>query len=363
MIDHSVQVDVSGMDITMDFEVTPDAKLQLIFDSSVGDVLKGTGNGDLRMKIDKVGNVFFYGEYTIEEGDYLFTLQNVINKRFEINSGSNIRWDGSPYNALIEMEAIYKLKASMYDLVAQTLDAGSSSEYQKRVPIDLKMLLSDRLLKPAIKFEIKTPSLNNSNQIIIDEYITSEEELNRQVLSLLVLNKFYAPEFSRTNASTAKSGSNMALVTTTEMLSNQLSNWLSQISNDVDIGISYRPGDEITSDEIEVALSTQLFNNRVTLNSNVGYGDYQTEEVSKIIGDFDVEVKLNKKGTIRAKAYTRSNNDVFSYDTSPTTQGVGVSFHEEFNTIGELLHKYWGKLTGKNKKEEEAQKERQEGAL
>jgi len=105
------------------------------------------------------------------------------------------------------------------------------------------------------------------------------------------------------------------VVTTTEMLSNQLSHWFSQISNDVDIGVSYRPGDEITSDEFEVALSTQMFNNWVTLNSNVGYGNYQTEDMSKIIGDFDVEVKINRKGTIRAKAYTHTNNDI--YETSP----------------------------------------------
>ncbi len=349
-------VDVSGMDITMDLDITPAAKMQVIFDSSVGDVLKGSGNGDLRIRIDKVGNVFFYGDYTIEDGDYMFTLQNVINKRFVINSGSTIRWDGSPYNALIDMEATYKLKASMYDLVAPTIDPGSSSEYQKRVPINVNLLLSERLLKPAIKFEIKTPSLNNSNQNIIDEYITSEEELNRQVLSLLVLNRFYAPEYSKTGESTAKTSSNMAVVTTTEMLSNQLSHWLSQISNDVDIGISYRPGDEITSDEIEVALSTQMFNNRVTLNSNVGYGNYQTEDMSKIIGDFDIEVKLNKKGTIRAKAYTHSNNDII-YDTSPTTQGVGISFNEEFNTFGELLQRYWDKLTGKKKREEKKEEE------
>ena len=354
-------VDVSGMDITMDFEATPAAKLQLIFDSKVGDVLKGTGNGDLRIKIDKAGNVFFYGQYTIEEGDYMFTLQNVINKRFVINSGSKIRWDGSPYNALIDMKATYKLKASMYDLVAATLDPGSSSGYQKRVPIDLNMLLSDRLLEPSIRFEIKTPSVSNSNQNLIDEYITTEEELNRQVLSLLVLNKFYAPELSRSGESTAKAGSNMAVVTTTEMLSNQLSHWLSQISNDMDIGVSYRPGDEITNDEFELALSKQIFNNWVTLNSNVGYGNYQTENVSSIIGDFDVEVKLNKKGSIRAKAYTHSNNDVF-YDTSPTTQGIGISFHEEFNTIGELLNRYWDKLTGKNKKKR-VQKDKQEAAL
>ncbi|NPA37594.1 MAG: hypothetical protein GXO47_12190 [Chlorobi bacterium] len=357
------KVDVSGMDITMDLEITPAAKIQMIFDSKVGDVMKGTGNGDIRIKIDKTGNVYFYGEYVIEQGDYMFTLQNVINKRFEINSGSTIRWDGSPYNALIDLTATYKLKASMYELVAPTLDPASASEFQKRVPINVNLILTDRLLKPNIRFEIKTPSVSNTNQNIIDEYITSEEELNRQVLSLLILNRFYAPEYARVSESTAKAGSNAAVVTTTEMLSNQLSHWLSQISNDVDIGVSYRPGDEITSDEFEVALSTQMFNNWVTLNSNVGYGNYETEDMSKIIGDFDIEVKLNRKGTIRAKAYTHTNNDI--YETSPTTQGVGISFNEEFNTFGELMRRYWDKLTGKKRREKKKSKKtnKQEGVL
>ncbi len=348
-------VDVSGMDITMDLEFTPDAKIQVIFDSKVGDILKGTGRGNLRIKIDKTGSVFFYGEYAIEEGDYMFTLQNLINKRFVIDHGSTIRWDGSPYNALIDLTATYKLKASMYDLVAPTLDASQSSEFQKRVPINVKLILTDRLMQPNIKFEIKTPSLNNSNQNIIDEYITTEEELNRQVLSLLVLNRFYTPEGGQ---STGKAGTNAAVVTTTEMLSNQLSNWLSQISNDVDIGFSYRPGDEITSNEVELALSTKMFNNWVTVSSNVGYGNYQTEDVSNIIGDFDIEVKLNKKGTIRAKAYTHSNNDIY-YETSPTTQGVGISFNEEFNTFRELMQRYWDKLTGKKKKEAKKKKKQE----
>jgi len=345
-------VDVAGMDITMDFEFTPEANIQVIFDSKVGDILKGSGNGDLRIKIDKTGSVFFYGEYTIEEGDYMFTLQNLLNKRFVIDNGSTIRWDGSPYNALIDLTATYKLKASMYDLVAPTLDPSASSEFQKRVPINVKLLLTGRLLKPNIRFEIKTPSLNNSNQNIIDEYITTEEELNRQVLSLLVLNRFYTPEGGQ---STAQAGTNAAVVTTTEMLSNQLSHWLSQISNDVDIGVSYRPGDEVTSNEVELALSTKMFNNWVTVSSNVGYGNYQAEDVSNIIGDFDIEVKLNKKGTIRAKAYTHSNNDIY-YETSPTTQGVGISFNEEFNTFRELMKRYWDKLTGKKKKEEKRKK-------
>ncbi|TAJ15538.1 translocation/assembly module TamB [Marinilabiliaceae bacterium JC017] len=351
--DNQYKIDLSGMDITMDLDVNPAAKIQVIFDSKIGDILKGTGNGNMQIRIDKQGRITFYGDYTIEEGDYMFTLRNVLNKRFVINKGSMVKWDGDPYDALIDLNATYKLKASLYELMAPTLSGDNNSDYYRRIPINCNLLLSDRLLKPIIKFDIETPSLQQGSQDIIDGYITSEEELNRQVISLLVLNKFYAPENLRAGESSSGKVSNQAaLVTTTEVLSNQLSHWLSQISNDIDIGVAYRPGDEISNEEVEVALSTQMFNNRVTINGNVGYGKYQAE-TSKLIGDFDLDVKLNNTGTIRAKAYTHSNNDII-YETSPTTQGVGLSFKEEFNTFGELLRKYWGILTGK--KEEDRSK-------
>ena len=267
-----------------------------------------------------------------------------------INRGSSIHWDGNPYDAIIDLNATYNLKTSLLDLTGDFSEE-AQREYGRRIPVHCNMLLTDRLTRPNVKFEIKTPSTQDNNQNIIDSYINTEEETNRQVLSLLVLNKFYTQETSTANSGVT-SGNNAALVTTTEMLSNQLSHWLSQISRDVDIGVSYRPASELSDDEVEVALSTQMFNNRVVVNGNVGYGRDQTRP-SNLIGDFDVEVKLNNSGSIRAKAYTRTNNDlVYSTNTSPTTQGVGVSFKEEFDTLEELMHKYWLKISGKNKDKE-----------
>jgi hypothetical protein len=343
-------VDLSGIEVNMDVEVTPQAKIQIVFDPKTGDILKGSGQGDIQIKIDKNTNITIYGDYAFDEGDYLFSLQNVINKRFFINRGSRVKWDGDPYNALINITATYRLRASMYDLVGASMtSADRNADLQKRVPINCNLILTDRLLKPSIRFEIETPSNQDNNQNLIKEYIRTQEELNRQVLSLLVLNRFYSPESQKSSdLSSNRIGNNAALVTTTEVLSNQLSHWLSQINKDVDIGVSYRPGDEITSQEIEVALSTQILNERVTLNGNVGYGDYQTS-ASNLIGDFDLDVKLNRIGNLRAHAYTRTNNDVI-YETSPTTQGVGVSFREEFDSWGELLKKYWAWVRGDERK-------------
>ena len=114
--------------------------------------------------------------------------------------------------------------------------------------------------------------------------------------------------------------------TVSEALSNQLSNWLSQWSNAFDIGLNYRPGDpaaEISSNEVELAVSTQLFNDRVSINGNVDMGT-QTSS-SPIAGDFNIDVKIVPSGKVRLKAFARSNNDVlYGTSQSPYTTGAGV---------------------------------------
>lgn len=346
-------VDLTGLELEMNIEATPDAEVQIIFDERIGDILKSTGNGNLQIRIDRQGNLRFFGDYTIQQGEYLFSLQNLINKQFVINQGGTVEWQGDPYNAEIDITAVYKLRASLSDLLDPVTSTGSSAEQnelQRRVQIHTNLMLSGPLQQPNIRFGIEMPTLDESREALVLDYISSEEELNRQVLSLLVLNRFYTPEHMRMNDQSSQRGENAALVTTTEMLSAQVSRWMSSISNDFDFGVAYRPGDNITSEEFEMAVSTQFFNNRVTVNGNVGVGKYQTN-TSKMVGDFDLDVKLNPSGTLRARAYTRSNEDLI-YETSPTTQGIGLSFREEFDHIGQLIKKYWRALAGKKEDEE-----------
>ena len=153
------------------------------------------------------------------------------------------------------------------------------------------------------------------------------------MLSLLVLGKFYTAE-----ASNQLIGSTAS--TASELLSNQFSNWLSQISNDFDVGVNYRPGDQITDDEVELALSTQMFNNRVSINGNIANNSSQKINANSngLVGDADVNVKLTRNGKLQLKAYNHSNNNLI-YGTSPYTQGVGVSYREDFNDFEELWQK------------------------
>ena len=344
------QMQLSGLKMVLNAEITPDALTQIIFNSKSGDILESTGKGNIQVLIDKDGKLSFYGDYTIQDGDYLFTLSNVVNKKFKINEGGTVIWTGDPYDADIDITATYKLRASLSDLYGPSYNDPSVSGGSRRIPIDCNLLLSDKLLRPTIKFDIETPSLENQNKNLIKEYIATEEEMNNQVISLLVLNRFYTPQYLQTadGGSTRSDANNALLTTSTELLTGQLSLWLSQINDNVDVGVSYRPGDEITTEEMALSLSTQVFNNRVTLNGTTGYSKGATT-TSSLIGDFDVDVKLNPTGTLSWKAYTKTNDNLI-YDNSPTTQGTGITYKEEFNSFDEVIKKYWEMIFGKNDK-------------
>lgn len=341
----------SDFGLNFDLQITPDAEAQLIFDSKIGDIIRGNGEGNIKMEVDENNDFKMYGDFTIEEGDYLFTLQNVINKKFKIENGGNIIWNGAPYNANIDIAAVYSLKTSLSSLIDTTQSASyySNDDYKKRIPVDCQVFLTDNLMNPNIRFDINLPTADEEAKTLVRSATDTEEKLNKQFLSLLVLNTFMREQTGAEGGFTDNtSTSGLGSVTTSELLSNQLSHWLSQISDEWDIGVNYRPGDEISKDQVEVALSTQVLDDRVTINGNVGYGGQTVEQASNIVGDFNVDVKLNKSGKLRLKAFNESN-DKLLYEDAPYTQGVGIFYREEFNSFSELLNNFWNKISRRNK--------------
>ncbi len=340
---------LSSVTASVNVEITDNSTINVVVNSQTGNQMTVKGKGNLSLDVNRSGDLSIQGKYQIESGVYNFSFENILNKRFEINRGSIITWDGGdPYNALLDISATYKLKASLYDLVSGTSGAYNTSDLKRRVPVNCNLLLSGRMSSPDINFKIEIPSTTNSSQYIFDQYVSTDEEMNRQAFSLLLANRFYAID----DGSNGMGSTSSYLGTTaSELISNQISSRLSQNKYNIGIGLNYRPGDEVQNEEYEVSFSTQLFDNNVLLSGNLGYGRDVTEEGNgNFIGDFDVEVKLNKKGNLRAKAYTHSNNDVV-YETSPTTQGIGIAYGDQFNTFSDLWNKYWYVLSGKRRKD------------
>lgn len=347
-------VDLSGLQLNFDLEVTPDAEVQIIFDSKIGDIIRGRGNGSFKMEINTLGRFNMFGEYIIEQGDYLFTLQNVINKRFDIERGGRIVWNGDPFDANVDIKAVYRLRAPLNTLMAP-FSNGTNDIYSRRIPVECQIFMRNKLMTPEISFDIDLPTADPDTRRNVQGILHNEEKRNRQFLSLLIINNFL-PEQDMAGpgmgSSLSISATEASITTVSEFFSNQLSNWLSQLSRDVDFGVNWRPGDEITPDEVELALSTQVLNDRVSINGHVDVGGRQTN-TSNIVGDFDVDIKLNRSGKLRLKAFTRANDNLIRPHLSPYTQGVGLFYREEFNNLDELMNRYWNMVfSGGNEKNE-----------
>ncbi len=322
-------VDLSGIELNFGLDITPEAEIMLILDEAVGDVMRGRGQGHLEMSISTLGTFEMVGLIEVLEGNYLFTLKNLINKEFAVRPGGTIAWYGDPIAADLNLEAIYELEAPLYDLLGDENNAA----YKNRSPIDLVMELEGNMLTPEIHFDIELPSADDITRSRVNSILSSEEELNRQAFSLLVLKRFVSPHHG------GGSAGNALAVNTLEMLSSQMGLWLSDISEDFDIGINYSPGDEISNEEIAIALSTQLFNDRLRISGNFGVsqGNEANQNPSNLIGDIKIEYSITEDGKIRLVVYNETNDYAVATTAQSTyTQGVGVLYQEEFDTMDEF---------------------------
>lgn len=337
------KVTFQNLTLDMDIEVTSDAEIQLIFDPKVGDIIKGRGDGDITMSLDRSGNFKMFGDYYIRKGEYLFTLQNIINKKFLIQQGGTINWSGSPYDALIDITGNYGVRTSLYELMYPDT---SNDNYKRRIQVDCILHMTGNLLNPNIAFDVDLPNSDEQTKTEVRNKIGvgNDQEMNRQVFGLLVLNRFFPTE---TQNQALQQAGGFFSSSSAEMISNQLSNWLSKISNDFDIGINYRPGDDITSDELQASLSTQLFNNRIIVDGNVGVANTQSSS-SNIVGDVNIEYKITSDGRFRVRAFNKSNDINTLTQNAPFTQGIGLSYQKEFNKLGDLFRRKKKKTTGSN---------------
>ena len=207
--ENNVVSNLSGLDLNLNIEMNRDAFVRLIFDEQIGDIMEGRGAGLITMDIDSRGEFNMRGNYIIEEGDYLFTLKNIVNKRFEVENGGSIRWTGDPYQAIIDIDAVYKVRASLSEFSSNNTDV-----VKRNVLTLCRMNLANNLLTPDINFEIDVPNISSGERGIVINEINSELELNRQFFSLIVLNK-YLPSLS-TSGSTGFSVVNAGVSTGVE---------------------------------------------------------------------------------------------------------------------------------------------------
>ena len=391
------KIQTGGVNLNFELDVTPDAKLKLIMSSTDGDMITTRGHGNMNVVYDKTGDFTLQGRYEIDEGQYTFNLQNVVSKNFEIARGSEILWTGDPYDPRMSITAVYKLRAAPYDLIEDVLkEDAPKTQSKNRIPVFLQLKLAGSLLAPDINFDINIPDADQAIRTEVDSKLAlirlDQNELNKQVVGLLVLNRFLpvVPIGTSQNANIANGATN----TVSEFVANQLSiyltDWISKFITEVQLDIKYHnyqntvtgTGTSTASQdnfdnrrELQLALTKSFFNDRVevdvggnfdfgqntTTTNGTGTGGTTTNPTgtattnNNVTGDFEIRYNITADGRIKVKVFRKGEYDIFQ-ERNLNKTGVGITYKREFDSVKDLVQQ---RKDHKKKKEEEKERKKQ----
>lgn len=357
-----------GIDINANIEVNKNTLFRVIVDPKSGDNLEVTGDANLAFGIDQSGKISLSGTYTLNNGHYKASFQKVIKREFTIRQGSSITWSGDPMDGQMDLTAVYTTKAAATDLLAAELAGVSDSErnaYRKLLSYYVNLMLKGPILKPEISFSLDmAPKDQNAFGGLVYSKInlinTDPNELNKQVFSLLVLNKFLPTGNSNGTASSAVSTA--ARNSVNQVLSDQLNALSGKYIKGAELNFNLQTTEDYVgttaqqNTALQVGVKKELFNQRVSVQvgSNIDLNSSQQTSTGaqNITGDVVVEYKITEDGRYRFKAF-RENQFEGIIDGMLYKTGVGILFTRDYNSLKELFAS-----PAKEKKEEPTETEK-----
>ena len=341
------KVDLSGITLNMNLTVTPDAYLEILLDESTGDVIRGSAAGQLRMAIDTRGDFNMFGQVEIVRGAYNFTLQGLVNKEFVVRPGGIVSWNGDPLAGEMNIAATYTQRTSLAPVLGTNTNGAAAV-----VPVTAVMNLSGPLLLPAIKLGLEFNDAPGALQGDLAAFTSSlrndEQELNRQVFSLLVFKQL-SPPGSFGNTISLRGQDNTVQNSLGQILSTQLGLLTSQIDQNLEIDFNINGLTAEQLQALQVRLSYSFLNGllRVTReggftnNSNLATpttlpGTGNTAGQASLLGDLSLEYYLRPDGKFRTKLrYETTPRDLET--VNQPRAGISLLHTEQFNTFGELF--------------------------
>jgi len=344
-VDDNSNDESSKIVVDMTLNVNSNAEILILLDSRAGDMVRATGEGNLRVNYNgRTEDFTINGRYNLLEGEYLFTFQDVLRRRFRIMNGSSVLFSGAPDNPIVDIRAVYQTEAVLTAIFDQST---LSNINRKKTLVYCWLYITGNLLRPVIAFDLSLPNADEELNRALKNIVNTEEMMNRQIIYLLAFGSFYNPTLSdNTTAATQSEVINIVAST----LSQQLNNMASQLFSKWNFGINLNIDDGTTSPDGTIYNEYSMNfaytpNNRVTIAGNVGYkddgggGQANAGSINNYILDFEIEYKLNQSGRLSAKAYNRTNN-YNEFINAPYTQGVGIVYRESFNSASELIESW-----------------------
>lgn len=343
---------ITGFDVSSIIEIDKQATLRLLMDPSSADSLVVKGEAALNFTIDRSGKMSLTGTYDLNDGNYTVSLESVIKRKFIIDPGSIIIWNGDPMDAEISINAIYSVRASPIDLVADQMSGLTEvdkNQYKQRYPFLVYLKLRGEISHPEISFEIKLPQEDkgilggavNAKLNLLNE---DPSALNKQVFALLVLGRFIQEDPLQTETNAA---STAVRTTVSRFLSAQLNQLSSKVVPGVELNFDiqsyddYQTGTAEGRTQVDIGVKKQLFNERLSVQVggvvDVEGSSAKQNTASDITSDVTVEYKITKDGRYRLKGF-RHNQYEGAIEGQLVETGAGVLYVRDFNKWKELFN-------------------------
>lgn len=339
------QAEAAGnLSIKLHVGASPAVEAFVEIDKESGNVLSARGNGVIDLEITP--DIFsINGDYAITSGSYKFVALGLASRDFSIKEGSTVRFNGDIFESNLNIDATYRTKASVSTLISDDNSVGD-----RRI-VDCGIKITDKLSNPRLAFFIDIPDLDPAVKSRVENALSTEDKVQKQFLSLIISNNFLPDEQSGIFNNATMLYSNVS-----EIMSNQLNNIFDKLDIPVDLGLNYKPNKQ-GNDIFDVAVSTRLFNNRVIVNGNIGNRQYSSSgSNSDVVGDLDIEIKLDKKGNVRLNLFSHSADQYTNYLDYSQRNGVGIAYQKEFNKLSQLFRSIFTSKEKRAKINEEEEK-------
>ncbi len=334
-------------DVNLLLNATKDANFTFVIDPISGDKIKAIGSGNLNVKLKPDGSQEIFGIYTADKGTYDFSYGDFVSKKFTVKPGGTVRFEGNPLSAVLDIDAVYDVYTSTYELIKNevAISESETAAAKRRTNVKVSLSLEGTLLNPNIALNIEVPDLQSTNLITaIDRKLTelrnNPNELNNQVFGLLIFDSFILSD--NVSSGFDNLGNNIALKSLSSLVSNQLNRFASQVVKGVDIDVnvnSYESGyvDGNTSGnvtEVGLKVSKQLFNDRLSFsaggNLDINQGN-TSAGYSSFIGDFVLNYKLTDDGRYQIKVFSKSDYDRL-LNANTNRNGISIFFNQSFDS-------------------------------
>ena len=315
----------SNLNVHLKMTATPDVALfiELGDDNS----LNGSGSGTIELEsIPSQSVLNLNGDYTFTQGNFHFSAMGLVSRDFTILDGSTVRLNGDIWDTDLNVDGMYTTKTSLASLI-------SDETATTRRTVECHLNLSEKLSNPLVSFSIEVPDLNPATQAMVESALNTEDKMQKQFLALLVTGNFLPED----DTGITTTGTSTLFSNVTGIMASQINTIFQKLEIPVDVGLNYRSTDT-GNDLFDVALSTQLFNNRVIVNGNIGNKQQYGMATNEVAGDVDVEIKVNNSGSLRLNLFSHSADQFTSYLDNSQRSGAGVTYQREFDTFRGLAH-------------------------